>query len=47
VLEIFVPDVFDTKVLDAQIKLDKPGDVFPKTRRVLYVKVAMSSQALA
>ncbi len=46
-LEILVADVFDTTVIDAQIKPDGPGDVFPKTGHVLYFEVAMSSQALA
>jgi hypothetical protein len=47
VLEILIADLFDTKVVDAQIKPDGPGDVFPKTGCVLYFKVAKLSQALA
>ncbi len=43
-LEILVADVFDTKVVNAQLKPDGPGDFFPKTGHVLYFKVAMSSQ---
>ncbi len=45
-LEIFIANVFDTKVVNAQIKPDGLGDVFPKTVCVLYFKVAMPSQAL-
>jgi hypothetical protein len=44
---MFVTDVFHTKVINTQIKPDGLGDVFPKTGRVLYLKVAMSFQALA
>jgi hypothetical protein len=44
VLEILVADVFDTKVVSAQIKPDRLGYMFPKTGGVLYFEVAMSSQ---
>ncbi len=43
----FVANVFDTKVVDAQIKPDRAGDVLPKTGCVFYFEVAMSSQVLA
>ncbi len=47
VLEILIANVFDTKVVNAQIKPDGLGDMFPNTGHVLYFKVAMLSQALA
>ncbi len=47
VFEILVANVFDTKVVVAQIKPDGVGDVLPMTGRVLYFKVAMSSKALS
>jgi hypothetical protein len=47
VLEILVTNLFDTKAINAQLKPDGPEDVFPKPWCVLYIKVAMSSQALA
>jgi hypothetical protein len=44
--EIFIANVFDSKVVDAQIRPDGVGDMLPKTGRVLYFEVARSTQAL-
>ncbi len=44
--EIFIANVFDSKVVNAQVKPDGAWDVLPKTGCVLYFKVAMLTQAL-
>ncbi len=45
VFEIFIADIFDAKVINAQIEPHGIGDVLPQSRCVLYLKVAVSTQA--
>ncbi len=45
VFEIFITDIFDAKVVNAQIEPHGMRDVLPQSGCVLDLKVAMSTQA--
>ncbi len=34
-------NIFNTKIIDSKGKLHRPGDMFPKSRRVGHLKVSM------
>jgi hypothetical protein len=44
---MFIADIFDSKIVDAQIEPHGPRDVLPQTGRVLYFEVAVSAQSFS
>ncbi len=42
--EIFIADIFDAEVIDAQIELHGMRDVLPQSGCLLYLKVAVLMQ---
>jgi hypothetical protein len=45
VFEIFIADLFDAEVVNSQIEPHGMQDVLPQSGCVLYLKVAVSTQA--
>jgi hypothetical protein len=45
VFEIFIADIFDAEIVDAQIEPYGSRDVLPQTGRVLYLEVAVLAQS--
>jgi len=45
--EIFIADIFDAEIVNAQIITHGSRDVLPQTGRVLYFEVAMLAQSFS